>query len=361
MVNFRKVILGIVVLGVLFFADQGISQNIKFNPIKPVSQKVEQFSDEQQAILAVRKAKASVVNIMGYTTRVNSGGLPTSVDTTLGTGFVIDSEGLIVTNSHLASQTNIEILVVLADGTEYPATVLGLDKFNDVALLKIEARNLPAAQLGDADTLETGQTVFAIGNSLGKYQFSVTKGVVSGLGRLVDSPSANPSDPQPRLYNLIQTDAAINPGNSGGPLVDLEGRVIGITTIIDRNGEALGFAVPINVVKESVNQLKTLGKVSKPYFGVSFLTVNRAVQIQNGLPVANGALVTAVAPNSPAAQVGILPGDVIIKINDSKLNLVNELDAVLQRFKAGNQVFVTLLRNGEELYLPVILGDYSSR
>src|SRR3989344_3597028 len=235
----------------LFVSGVAVSQSIKLNPIKPGQKLIAQISDEQQAILAVRKAKASVVSIEGFKSLLGNGNSTPTVEPTNGSGFIYSADGLVVSNSHVVQDPLAEYTVVLANGSKYPAKVLGLDKFNDVAVLKIEAKNLPASALANSDDLETGQSVFAIGNSLGIYQNTVTRGVISGLGRMVSV--GTPQDAKPRFQNLIQTDAAINPGNSGGPLVNFLGEVIGINTAIDRTGEGVAFAVPVNLVKSSVS------------------------------------------------------------------------------------------------------------
>src|SRR6185503_15388053 len=201
-----------------------------------------------------------VVNILGVeqqaTSTVGNGFNITPVATgrISGTGFVIDGSGLVVTNDHVVDDSSYKYFVVLADGTQYDAMILGQDKFDDVALLKINASGLVPAKLGDSDNLETGQSVFAIGNSLGRYQDSVTRGVISGLGRGI---TVDPNSPT--MHNWIQTDAAISTGNSGGPLVNMAGEVVGMNTLIDTQGEALNFAIPINTIKDSISQLQTFG------------------------------------------------------------------------------------------------------
>ena len=350
--NYKKNITAVLVLVGLFLAGGAMSQSIKLNPIKPGTKISNNISDEQQAILAVRKAKASVVSIVGYDT-VPSRANPNSIN---GTGFIFRSDGLIVSNNHVVQQKNTEYYVVFADGTQYLAKVLGEDKFSDVALLKIEANNLPAAALGNSDELETGQSVFAIGNSLGRYQNTVTKGVISGLGRAVGLDDT--TNPTPRFQNLIQTDASINPGNSGGPLINLAGEVIGMNNMVDRAGEAVGFSIPINSIKNSVDQLLALGKASHAYVGLSFLTINKGVKISKDLAVERGAWVDSVVKDGPAERAGLLRGDIITEINGQKLDEKNELDIMVQKYPAGTTVLFTFLRNGSVMQTPVLLGEY---
>ena len=361
----KTILAAVVVLSIIFFSNQAISQSIKLNPIKPGTKAAVQLTDEQQSILAVRTAKASVVNIVGKSkpaSQQSTGGASGSVviipvlpqETVSGTGVVIESTGLIATNNHVISDENLDYTVILADGTKYPAKVLGTDKYDDIAFLKIENVNLPAAKLGDSDGLETGQTVFAIGNSLGIYQNTVTKGVVSGLGRVLQEESGT----APRLHNLIQTDAAINLGNSGGPLINLAGEVVGINTLIDTAGSNLGFSIPINVVKDSLSQLKTFGKITRPYLGIQFLTIDSEVQAAKNLPVDSGALVASVADQGPAFKAGIKQNDIIIAVNGTALGKILEIDSVLQKYQAGNQIMLKVLRGQETLELPVIFGAF---
>ncbi len=315
------------------------------------------LSDEQQGIMAVRTAKASVVSIVGATTAnatVTSPSL-TPVDTVAGTGFVVSSSGLIVSNDHVVSDPTLTYNVSLIDGTEYPAKILAMDKYDDIAILKIQADGLTPAALGDSGSLETGQTVFAIGNALGQYQDTVTRGVVSGLNRAVEPPS-DTSAPTPRLQDMIQTDAAINPGNSGGPLIDMNGDVIGMDTLIDTGGAGLGFAIPINTIKSVVSQLETYGKVEKAYLGVEFETVDPEIKAAENLTVSNGAFVDQVASGSPAAAAGLQAGDVIVAINHQQLTQENELDTVASQYAPGAQILVTYVRNGQQTDAALVLG-----
>lgn len=307
-----------------------------------------QITDEQIAIAAVRSAKSSVVNIVGTsaTSQIN------------GTGFVIDSNGYIVSNSHVVDDNlpGFTYQVILGDGTKYDAKVLGVDTYNDIALLKIEASNLPVAKLGNSDVLETGQTVFAIGNSLGKYQNTVTRGVVSGTARDVSLGTAD--NPRPRLQNLIQTDAAINPGNSGGPLINMSGEVIGMSTLIDTAGQGLGFAVPINIIKSATTELRNNGRVSRPYMGITYQTVDSSLKTARNLPTANGALVLQVTFGGPASQAGLRAGDVITQIDGVNLTEKVQIDSLIQKYQAGNQVMLHVFRSNGETDLPLILGEY---
>lgn len=358
----RKFFVSTIVITGLLLGGVAISQNIKLNPIKPGIKPSASVSDEQQAILAVRKAKASVVSIVGFETRTVSAGagesmaIQPSLEPLYGTGLIYSKDGLIVSNSHVVQETTAEYFVILPDGSERPAKVLGLDTYTDVALLKIEATDLVPAVLGSSQDLETGQTVFAIGNSLGRYQNTVTRGVISGLGRSVNV--STPDNPKPRFLNLIQTDAAINPGNSGGPLVNLAGEVIGLNTVVDRSGEGVGFAVPIAQVLDSVNQLLAFGKASHPYVGLAFTTIDRLVKAVEGLTLDEGALILSVVPGGPAHGAGLRARDIILTINGIQLTQKNELDDVLRQFRAGDTVLFTFLREGVQMQTPVLLGEF---
>jgi serine protease Do len=353
----NKIISGVVsvfVLASMLVATEGLSQTTKLKPIKPsANQLPSTMSDEQQSVAVVRKAKAAVVSVVGSVS-VATGQGGRVLNTSQGTGFIIESNGYIVSNSHVVSDQNAEYSVILLDGTEFPAKVVGLDKYNDIALLKIEATGLATIPFGNSESLETGQSVFAIGNALGRYQNTVTRGVVSGLGRDVSL-----SESRPRLQNLIQTDAAISPGNSGGPLINLAGDAVGMNTLIDIGGSSLGFAIPINTIKDAVGQIRSTGKATRPYLGISYLTIDKGVRAAHNLPdSATGALTVTVGDGTPAAAAGIVVGDILTEINGEKLTERNELDKVVQRYQAGNQVMVKILRGGQYFDYPLILGEY---
>ncbi|HYV33510.1 MAG TPA: trypsin-like peptidase domain-containing protein [Candidatus Limnocylindria bacterium] len=351
--------ISLIVIGSVF-AIQGIAQNVKLNPIKPGTKSTAAISDEQQAILAVRMAKASVVNIVGALANAPQTSNGNFLDKQLpplqvsGTGWILDADGLIVTNNHVVDDSTLVYFVVMADGSQYPATIYGTDKFDDIALLKISAKNLTPAKLGDSDALETGQTVFAIGNSLGRYENTVTRGVVSGLGRAVDEDDDKQS---PVMHNWIQTDAAINHGNSGGPLINLAGEVVGMNTLIDTAGSSLSFAVPTNIIKESIQQLKSFGKVSRPLLGIQFTTIDSRIRSALNLTVGQGALVIALSKGGVAEAAGVKINDVITAVGNEVLTIKNPIDVVIQKHQAGEQVTLKILRDGKNIDIPVILGE----
>jgi S1-C subfamily serine protease len=355
--KYRSQIITAIVTVAILFTGSAFSQTVKLNQIKPGT-KTSVLTDEQQGILAVRNAKASVVNITGVPKQQSVSSSSSAPTITVrsgqifGTGFVLEADGLIVTNGHVVEDTTLDYTVILNDGSEYPAKVLNIDTFDDIALVQISATKLTPATLGDSDALETGQTVFAIGNSLGRYENTVTKGVVSALGRAV-----SPSGDGTRLRNLIQTDAAINPGNSGGPLIDLAGEVVGMNTLDDTEGSGLGFAIPVNTIKDAVQQLKTFGKVSRPFLGIQYEDIDPGVQSTENLSLQNGALITAVSDGSPASKSGLLEGDIITGINSQTINQNQNLDSLMGKFSAGTQVTLKILRNGQNIDVPVVLGQ----
>ncbi|MDR3643359.1 MAG: trypsin-like peptidase domain-containing protein [Candidatus Doudnabacteria bacterium] len=358
--NQKKFLITIAVLGVLFFVNQSLSRNMSVDAIK--ASNPQPVSDEQQGIDAVRTAKASVVDIIGVNNNLSTSTLSAvatnqgSPSVIYGTGFVMESDGLIVSNNHVVSDNTLKYWVILADGTVHPAKILNLDKYDDVALLKIDAANLTPAKLGDSDALETGQTVFAIGNTLGEYQYTVSRGVVSAVNRSVDE-GDNSGIATGRLHNMIQTDAAINPGNSGGPLINLNGEVIGMNTLIDTSGSGLGFAVSVNTIKDAVRQIKMFGKVSRPYVGIRFINIDPSIQIAKGLTVSGGALVTDIISSGPAEQAGIMSGDIITSINNEAVTPNNAIDTLLDSYQSGNQVTFNILRNGRNIKISMMLGQ----
>lgn len=283
-----------------------------------------------------------------------------------GSGFIISSDGLILTNSHVVSFENVEYTVILDNGKKYPAKVIATDTVADVALVKIDASNLPVIELGDSDSLQIGQTVIAIGYALGEYPNTVTKGVISGLGRAITAGGAYVG--YQTLENVIQTDAAINPGNSGGPLVNLAGQVIGLNTAVDFSGQLLGFAIPINSAKQDIESVKKTGKISKPFLGIRYQLVTKEIAKRNNLPYEYGALVLrgekadelAVVPGSPADKAGIVENDLILEVNGQKIDEKNTLAKFISKQKVGDEVTLKIWHKGEEKTVRVKLEERKS-
>lgn len=280
-----------------------------------------------------------------------------------GTGFFISSDGLILTNKHVVDDDSVTYSVFDVDGNEYPAEILAKDPTQDLAILKIEGDNFPVAELGNSDALEPGQSVIAVGNSLGEYSNTVTKGVVSGLGRSITASGSN-GYPQ-TIENVIQTDAAINPGNSGGPLVNIEGQVIGINTAIDVSGQLIGFAIPINDAKKDVQTVINEGRIIRPYIGIRYIPVNQQIARRNNLPVDYGILVArgqgtadlAVLPDSPAAKAGLKENDIVLEIEGKKIDETVNFSREIGKYDVGQTVNLKIVSNGEEKNIAVVLEE----
>ncbi|MEX0942088.1 MAG: DegQ family serine endoprotease [Pseudomonadales bacterium] len=268
-----------------------------------------------------------------------------------GSGFIISGDGYILTNYHVVMNAD-EIVVALSDRREREAELIGADELSDLALLKIEASDLPTVKLGSSDKLEVGEWVVAIGSPFG-FEHSVTAGIVSAKGRSLPDPNGN-------YVPFIQTDVAINPGNSGGPLFDLDGKVVGINSqIFTRSGGFMGlsFAIPIDVAMEVVAQLKEHGQVSRGWLGVLIRRVDRDLAEAFKMERAAGALVTQVFADSPAEAADIREGDIIVKFAGRAIDLSSELPHVVGRTKPDSEVEVVLIRQGERVTRNVMIGQ----
>lgn len=280
-----------------------------------------------------------------------------------GTGFIVDSEGYIITNKHVVSDDTANYSVLLSDGEDYEAKVLAKDDFLDLAILKIEKKNLPTVKLGDSDKLNIGQTVIAIGNSLGEFNNTVSKGIISGLKRQVEA--GNSLGQTEILDEVIQTDAAINPGNSGGPLFNLNGEVIGINVAMAQGAENIGFTIPVNQVKDIYQSVKETGKIVRPYLGIRYILINENIQKMNNLLVDHGALVLrgnnrsalAVIPGSPADKAGLTEYDIVLEIDGQEVNEKNTLAKIIRKKKVGEEVKLKVLSKGNEKEIEVVLEE----
>lgn len=271
-----------------------------------------------------------------------------------GTGFIISQDGLILTNKHVAADAEAEYTVITNDDKKYDAKIIAADPFLDIAVLKIEAKGLPTVELGDSDKIELGQTVIAIGNSLGEYRNTVTKGVISGMGRRVVAGDRQGSSEV--IEAAIQTDAAINPGNSGGPLINLAGQVIGINTAMNQEGQLIGFAIPINSAKQDIESVKANGKIVRPWLGVRYTLLNEEIAKANNLKVNYGALITrgrtaselAIVPGSPADKAGLVENDIILGLNGQKIDEDHPLAKEIGKSKPGDEITLKIFHKGEE-------------
>lgn len=319
-------------------------------------------NEEGLVIKAYETLLPSVVSILITEPVTNELGEVSLQETGGGTGFFISSDGYILTNKHVVSQKNVNYTVITNTGKEYVGSVLARDPLFDIAIMKVEGSNFKPAKLGDSDKIRIAQTVIAIGNVLTEFQNSVTRGIISGIGRTI---TASGSDITETIEGAIQTDASINPGNSGGPLVNLNGEVIGINTAIYRSGEALGFAIPINVAKEAVAKFKKYGQIKRTFLGVRYVMLNRYLSFANKLPVQEGAYVLkeipsgepTIIPGGPADKAGVKPGDIILEVNGSKLTSLNSLATAISKYEPGTEITLKILRQGTEIYLKVKLGE----
>ena len=257
----------------------------------------------------------------------------------LGTGFIISTDGLIITNSHVIDKADIiNIQLSEKDEQTYPAEVIGKDPKTDIALLKIKTkRKLPTVKLGTSSKVQVGEWVAAFGNPFG-HGHSMTKGIVSAIGRDID---------ELNLFPFIQTDASINPGNSGGPLVNMKGEVIGVNTAIDARAQGIGFAIPIDEVKSIVSQLKSNGAVSRGFLGVSMQTMNERAADELGVKQTEGVLVVDVVSDSAAEAAGIKPYDIIVKANEKKVKSSGDLSKAISRTPIGKKIKISLYRDGK--------------
>lgn len=267
-----------------------------------------------------------------------------------GSGVIISEDGYILTNNHVVEGAQ-EVTVTLADNKEFTAEVIGRDPKTDLAVLKIETKEvLPSAILGDSESLRVGDWVVAIGNPFG-LNHTVTSGIVSAKGRVI---GAGPYD------DFIQTDASINPGNSGGPLFNLKGEVIGINTAIIPQGQGIGFAIPVDTAKPLIPQLVDHGEITRGYLGVNIQTITDDLAKALGIEKTEGALVADVVNESPAAKSGLKRGDIIIDFNGKKIQDSQDLPAKVAATPVGEEVDVTILRDGKEKQIPVVVGKLAS-
>lgn len=280
-----------------------------------------------------------------------------------GSGFIVSSDGMIITNKHVVEDEKAEYTVLTNDGEKYPAKVLARDPILDIAMLKIDKSNLPIIILGNSESVQIGQTAIAIGNALGEFRNTVSVGVISGLSRsIVASTGTGAAE---RLDEVIQTDAAINKGNSGGPLLNLKGEVIGINTAIAVGAQNIGFAIPINTVKKDIKDLKEYGRIIAPFLGVRYVLLNESIKKANNLSVDYGALIQkgdnpedlAVAPGSPADKAGLVENDIILEVDGEKVTEKNTLVKIIQQKSVGTEIALKILHKGKEKTVKAVLEE----
>jgi 2-alkenal reductase len=342
-----------------------IAQKQSANPLNPLpanhtnpDQKlVLNTTDIETAITqSVQKVSPTVVTVIGVIPGQNTFFGRTGDQTVGGSGFFITDQGYILTNNHVVEGTK-EVSIVLSDGSEQTAAIVGTDPYSDIAVLKTEGQVPAIATLGNSDVLNPGETVIAIGSPLGNFKNTVTVGVISATGRSIDTGNGY------QIEDLIQTDAAINHGNSGGPLVDLAGEVIGINTLIVRdsgNGdiaEGLGFAIPVNTAQAIAQQIIEKGYFARPYMGISFQPINPDIAMRYNLPAQWGVYVTKVAENSPAGKAGLQEGDIITKVGDIALDETHSYINTLFTFKPGDEITLNVVRDGKDMQIQITLGE----
>ena len=339
---------------------------------QPVGQTTVQLDEESAVIRSAAAVSPAVVTITSHSTASgDSGAAPSSTSdpfslptTGIGSGIIYDAAGWILTNRHVVAGSD-TVTVKLKDGREFQGTTYGIDTLTDLAIVKIEGADLPVAPLGDSTTLKIGQLAIAIGSPLGDFENSVTTGVISATGRAITVNDEATGQPR-RLRNLIQTDAAINPGNSGGALVDSLGQVIGVNTAVAGSAQGIGFAIPIEIAKPLLKQAVAGEKLSRPYIGISYQPVTPTLKRQANLPIDYGAWVASdsggpgVRAGGPAATAGLQDDDIITAIDGQRIDAGHPLEDVLVRYRPGDQITLTVLRDGATLDLKVTLGTRPS-
>ncbi len=325
------------------------------------------LSEESVVTEAVTKVGPSVVTIGEQPNRqsVNDNGnfgffgSPQKNEQDIGSGFILTSDGLIVTNKHVVSDTGqgVKYVVITNDDKRLEVQKIYRDQANDLAILQVnsDGAKLVPIELGNSDNIKVGQLAIAIGTALGEFRNTVTTGVVSGLGRVITA-----GDPfggfQERLDNLIQTDAAINPGNSGGPLLNSGGQVVGVNVAVSQSGQNIGFALPINIVKDVVNNFNTTGRFSRPYLGVRYSQISKEAALLNDVP--QGAYVQDVVAGSPAEKGGVQADDIITKIDGNDVIDANGgLSKLIGQKKVGDKITLTIYRGDKTITLSVTLGE----
>ena len=308
---------------------------------------------------AVENTGPAVVTVVGTIPGQRTRFGMTAKSTVSGSGVFISADGYILTNNHVIEDAQ-TITIILADGSEQAATLVGTDVYSDLAVLQAAGEVPAAAVMGNSDALNQGETVIAIGSPLGEFMNTVTVGVVSATGRSIDTGLGY------QIEGLIQTDAAINSGNSGGPLLNLAGEVIGINTLVVRDSssgtvaEGLGFAIPINTARAVAEQIIEKGYFSRPYVGINWQAITPRIAAIYRLPADYGVYITAVAEGSPAEQAGLQPGDIITGVGETTLDATHAYINTLFEYSPGDVVTLTVMRGSEQIQVDVTLGEAES-
>lgn len=280
-----------------------------------------------------------------------------------GSGFIVSEDGYVITCNHVVADSEADYTIIVDPEHKYRAKILAKDPLVDIAILKIEEKNLPYLELGDSNKIELGETVVAIGNPLGEFEDTLSAGIVSGLSRKITAYGGLPLKAT-SLRGLIQTDAAINPGNSGGPLVNMEGKAIGVNTAMVMGAQNIGFAIPINYAKTILGEVMKFGKIKRPFLGVRYVILNSEISSANKLPVNYGALIVreslgepAIVKGSAADKAGLKEYDIILEANGEKISEENPLADFLAKQKIGSEINFKILREGKEINLKVKLEE----
>jgi 2-alkenal reductase len=311
---------------------------------------------ENPIIQAVSQVGPAVVTVVGTIPGQMTFFGPTGDQTVSGSGVFISPEGYILTNNHVVEGAQ-EVSIILSDGSQQQADIVGADLYADLAVLKTDGRPPAVAALGNSDMLRPGESVIAIGSPLGDFKNTVTVGVISATGRAIDSGQGY------LIEGLIQTDAAINQGNSGGPLVNLAGQVIGINTLVVRGSgsgalaEGLGFAIPINAARAVAEQIMQKGYFARPYLGIRYQSITPGVARAYNLPVEWGVYITDVISGSPADQAGLRPDDILTQIGETAIDENHSYLNSLFQYQPGDTVLLTLVRDRQPMQVQVTLGE----
>lgn len=350
-----------------------------FAPLKLESplpvEKIKVVSEESVVIDVVKKVSGSVVTVGISKTQATNVieidpfdpfgmfGIPRqqqqqqNIEQDIGSGFIISKDGLIVTNKHVVADTQATYRVITADDKSYDVSKIYRDPGNDLAILQISADNLQPVELGDSSQLQVGQMAITIGTALGEFRQTVTKGVISGLGRGITAGSLFEGYVE-RLDNVIQSDAAINPGNSGGPLLNSSGQVIGVNVAVASGAQSIGFAIPINVIKDAIDNFNKTGQFNRPFLGVRYKMIGRDLALLNDVP--EGAYIVDIIAKSPAEKAGIQKGDIMTKFDSNPIKDDNGgLATMISKKKVGDTVAVEYWRNKETKTVNIRLEESS--
>jgi serine protease Do len=353
----RKILVGIVVVALLGFGFTRLIQTGKlkmdwtpFPQVKNTTEETRTLVKEENAVTqTVEESSPSVVAI-GVTQRIinpfDPEALPKSRQSTIGTGFIASSNGVIVTNRHVVSDLQANYTVITKDGKKLEVEKIYRDPTLDLALIKTKEDGLKPLRIGDSSKIKVGQTAIAIGNALGRFSNTVTTGVVSGLGRSIGA--GDPFGNQVEILDdLIQTDAAINPGNSGGPLLNSAGEVIGVNVAMSEAAQNIGFAVPINSVKTVIDEFVSTGKISRAFLGVNYRLITRDLALLNEVP--QGAYIQEVILGSPADKAGIRGGDIVTKIDQKAVDNQNFISELIRSKKPGDKLSIEVWKAGPDI------------